>query len=224
MYQHCGTHLSQFTLQAGKTRQLSEILCLQTYTAIETGLQVGIAYLRDKSRNEELCLAIQLNRSFMEDEGETRGGIQYFHVALEMLQGTSGREDHGHILSCDGPGWVKGTSARWLSTHQGDKAVTWPMEADGESGLCLKHNNDIAWEHTLDEAYKVVFQCILTRILFLMICGKYLGKIWLISNTSKRLKQRLSKDQGLCFLLHYCQHFVCSVFCFSPSSRNANSH
>lgn len=112
MYQHCGTHLSQFTLQAVKTRQLSEILCLQTYTATETGLQVGIAYLRDKSRNEELCLALQLNRSFMEDEGETRDGIQYFHVALEMLQSTLGREDHDHILTCDVPGWVE----RKLST------------------------------------------------------------------------------------------------------------
>ena len=51
---------------------------------------MGLAYLRDNSRNEELCLVIQVNRSFTEDEGETRDGIQYFHAALEMLQNTLG--------------------------------------------------------------------------------------------------------------------------------------
>lgn len=44
---------------------MSEIVCLQTYPVIKTGLQVGPAYLEEKSSGEELCLAIQVNRSFL---------------------------------------------------------------------------------------------------------------------------------------------------------------
>ena len=96
---------------------------------------------------------IQVNPSFSEDEGEIRDGMKYFYIGLEMLHRTTGWEDSDCIWTLMCLGRLRGTSVHWLPTHQGDKAVTWSMEAERDSGFCLRHNQ-ILWEYIVDACEK----------------------------------------------------------------------